>query len=172
MTENEKTLNHKENHQDEQKKTGKKRPGVRRPAMKKAAPAKVKSAAAKTETPKEKAVPKAKTAPKVKTAAPKAKAAPARKAAPKAPVQAEQKAAQSANGHKKHSTPAKSVRRPNPGKHRQSMPQTMTADKPIVSATLQLVGKKPASLRSKASEHPSRATLRMIPLGEIGRAHV
>ncbi len=46
------------------------------------------------------------------------------------------------------------------------------ADKPFVSATLQLVGKKPASLRSKASEHPSRATLRMIPLGgmcEIGK---
>ena len=46
------------------------------------------------------------------------------------------------------------------------------ADKPFVSATLQLVGKKPATLRSKASEHPSRATLRMIPLGgmcEIGK---
>ena len=46
------------------------------------------------------------------------------------------------------------------------------ADKPFVSQTLQLVGKKPAAMRSRASEHPSRATLRMIPLGgmcEIGK---
>ncbi len=65
----------------------------------------------------------------------------------------------------------KSVKRPQGGKRRIAAP-AQQADKPFVSATLQLVGKKPATLRSKASEHPSRATLRMIPLGgmcEIGK---
>ena len=67
--------------------------------------------------------------------------------------------------------PHKSVKRPQGGKRRIAAP-AQQADKPFVSATLQLVGKKPATLRSKASEHPSRATLRMIPLGgmcEIGK---
>ena len=57
------------------------------------------------------------------------------------------------------------------GKRRISAP-AVQADKPIISATLQLVGKKPPTMRSRASEHPSRATLRMIPLGgmcEIGK---
>ena len=57
------------------------------------------------------------------------------------------------------------------GKRRITAP-AMPADKPIISATLQLVGKKPPTMRSSASEHPSRATLRMIPLGgmcEIGK---
>ena len=45
-------------------------------------------------------------------------------------------------------------------------------EKPCISQTLQWVGKKPPTMRSRASEHPSRATLRMIPLGgmcEIGK---
>ena len=57
------------------------------------------------------------------------------------------------------------------GKRRITAPAAQ-ADKPIISATLQLVGKKPPTMRSRASEHPSRATLRMIPLGgmcEIGK---
>jgi len=66
----------------------------------------------------------------------------------------------------------RSVKRPQGGKRRVTAPAIQQADKPFVSATLQLVGKKPATLRSRASEHPSRATLRMIPLGgmcEIGK---
>jgi len=65
----------------------------------------------------------------------------------------------------------KSVKRPQGAKRRAALPAEQ-ADKPFVSQTLQLVGKKPATLRSRASEHPSRATLRMIPLGgmcEIGK---
>ncbi len=61
--------------------------------------------------------------------------------------------------------------RPQGGKRRITAPAAQ-ADKPIISATLQLVGKKPPTMRSRASEHPSRATLRMIPLGgmcEIGK---
>ena len=57
------------------------------------------------------------------------------------------------------------------GKRRIVAP-TAQEDKPFISQTLQLVGKKPPSMRSRASEHPSRATLRMIPLGgmcEIGK---
>lgn len=48
----------------------------------------------------------------------------------------------------------------------------MQEEKPCISQTLQWVGKKPPTMRSRASEHPSRATLRMIPLGgmcEIGK---
>jgi len=170
VTENDKTLTHKENNQTEKNKTGRKRPSVRRPSAKKAAPAKTKSAApsAKAENQKEKAAAQLKAAPKAKAVP---KAAPKKKSVPKANVQAEQKAAQNAPVKKQHA-PAKSVRRPNPGKHRQAAPQAMQADKPFVSATLQLVGKKPPTMRSRASEHPSRATLRMIPLGgmcEIGK---
>ena len=66
---------------------------------------------------------------------------------------------------------AKKLRPQMGGKRRITAP-VQHADKPFVSQTLQLVGKKPAAMRSRASEHPSRATLRMIPLGgmcEIGK---
>ncbi|MGN0997553.1 MAG: MBL fold metallo-hydrolase, partial [Candidatus Ventricola sp.] len=61
--------------------------------------------------------------------------------------------------------------RPQVGRRRIVAP-VQQADKPCISQTLQLVGKKPPTMRSRASEHPSRATLRMIPLGgmcEIGK---
>ena len=66
--------------------------------------------------------------------------------------------------------PAKQNVKPQ-GKRRIVAP-TAQAEKPFISQTLQLVGKKPPSMRSRASEHPSRSTLRMIPLGgmcEIGK---
>ena len=173
MTDNEKTLN---NHTKEtNENTGRKRPSVRRPAGRKAAPAKAHKSAAqepqkelKKETKKAakkepRKVSKAeKPVAKEKTAAPKA----ARKAAPKQAAPAEQKTSA------KRAPQTKSVRRPNPGKRRAVAEQIVQADKPFVSATLQLVGKKPPTMRSRASEHPSRATLRMIPLGgmcEIGK---
>ncbi|MBQ8617193.1 MAG: ribonuclease J, partial [Clostridia bacterium] len=188
MTDNEKTLNHttKENTEN----TGRKRPAVRRNAAKKAAPAKTQKSAAKpaakaktnpaakaAKTAAPKAKPAAKTA---KTAAPKAKPA-AKTAKTAAPKQASAKQAMPAEQKAVFSQPAKkqaphhkSVRRPNPGKCRAAVQaeSAVQADKPFVSATLQLVGKKPKAMLSKASEHPSRATLRMIPLGgmcEIGK---
>ena len=182
MTENEKNKN--QNQVNEH--AGKKRPGVRRPAVKKAAPAKTPKSAAqsgeKETKPAVKAKQPAKAKPPKKSAAAKAVApkAAAKKAAPKAQAPKlavnkeiaapEQKAVQ--NVPAKKPAPQKSLRRPNPVKRRQSAPQAVQADKPFVSATLQLVGKKPPNMRSKASEHPSRATLRMIPLGgmcEIGK---
>ena len=172
MTDNEKNLNN-ETQEANEKKT-RKRPSVRRPAAKKAAPAKTQKSAAQSAAtenrkgakPAVKAKPaaKAKTAAKTKQAAPKAKTA-VRQTAP-----TDQKAAVSVPG-KKRTQQTKSVRRPNPGK-RAAVAQAVQADKPFVSATLQLVGKKPPTMRSRASEHPSRATLRMIPLGgmcEIGK---
>ena len=169
MTDNEKNLN---NHTKENtEKTGGKRPSARRPAAKKAAPAKTRKSAAPAPKKEKTAKPAAKAAPKGRQAA---KAAPKAKApvqsAPRQAAPAEQKAAYS-TPVKKHAQ-AKSVRRPNPGKRRVNAPQVQQADKPFVSATLQLVGKKPKAMRSSASEHPSRATLRMIPLGgmcEIGK---
>ena len=62
--------------------------------------------------------------------------------------------------------------RPQTGRRRVTPPAAVQVDKPFISQTLQLVGKKPPTMRSRASEHPSRATLRMIPLGgmcEIGK---
>ena len=102
-----------------------------------------------------------------KAAAPKAVKvrAPKKAAAPKNAKTAAPKAQQSA------APAAKKPRRQEGGKRRITSP-VQQADKPFVSATLQLVGKKPAAMRSRASEHPSRATLRMIPLGgmcEIGK---
>ncbi|MGN0773045.1 MAG: RNase J family beta-CASP ribonuclease [Candidatus Ventricola sp.] len=61
---------------------------------------------------------------------------------------------------------------PQTGRRRVAPPAGAQADKPFISQSLQLVGKKPPTMRSRASEHPSRATLRMIPLGgmcEIGK---
>ena len=90
----------------------------------------------------------------------------ARTAAPQAPAQ--QTAAKQA--------PAKAARapraqRPQVGRRR-VFPPVPQDEKPCISQTLQLVGKKPPTMRSRASAHPSRSTLRMIPLGgmcEIGK---
>lgn len=102
--------------------------------------------------------------------------APARKNAPKAANSAPRQAAQ--QPAQPQTNPAQQGRsrqprapRPQNGKRRILAP-TVQAEKPFISQTLQLVGKKPVTLRSRASAHPSRATLRMIPLGgmcEIGK---
>ena len=127
-----------------------------------------KAAAAQSEAAKPAKAPKAAKAPAAKKAAAPEAQLP-KKPAPKAPAapQAQQaKAPQAAAGRK----PPRHVQRPQ-GKRRIVAP-VQQADKPFVSQTLQLVGKKPAAMRSRASEHPNRATLRMIPLGgmcEIGK---
>ena len=62
--------------------------------------------------------------------------------------------------------------RPQTGMRRRIVAPVALEEKPCISQTLQWVGKKPPTVRSRASEHPSRATLRMIPLGgmcEIGK---
>lgn len=62
--------------------------------------------------------------------------------------------------------------RPQTGMRRRIVAPVALEEKPCISQTLQWVGKKPPTMRSRASEHPSRATLRMIPLGgmcEIGK---
>ena len=67
--------------------------------------------------------------------------------------------------------PAEAMR-PRQGGRRRIVSPIMQEEKPCISQTLQWVGKKPPTMRSRASEHPSRATLRMIPLGgmyEIGK---
>ena len=127
---------------------------------------------------------KAQTAKKaaVKPAAPKATAKAAAKETGKiVPVKAQKKpqaakAAPAAQNIKSEKPAAKGNRQDKqgmrPGRRRIVSPVVQTEDKPFISQTLQLVGKKPPSMRSKASEHPSRATLRMIPLGgmlEIGK---
>ena len=127
---------------------------------------------------------KAQTAKKaaVKPAAPKATAKAAAKETSKiVPVKAQKKpqaakAAPAAQNIKSEKPAAKGNRQDKqgmrPGRRRIVSPVVQTEDKPFISQTLQLVGKKPPSMRSKASEHPSRATLRMIPLGgmlEIGK---
>ena len=61
--------------------------------------------------------------------------------------------------------------RPRQGRRRVIAP-IIQEEKPCISQTLQLVGKKPPTMRSRASAHPGRGTLRMIPLGgmcEIGK---
>lgn len=61
--------------------------------------------------------------------------------------------------------------RPQRGRRRVVAP-AVQEEKPCISQTLQLVGKKPPTMRSRASAHPSKSTLRMIPLGgmcEIGK---
>lgn len=94
-------------------------------------------------------------------------AAKAPKAAPKPPrVPRSLRTAAGAQGAKKQAV------HPQTGRRRVTPPASVQADKPFISQTLQLVGKKPPTMRSRASEHPSRATLRMIPLGgmcEIGK---
>ena len=57
------------------------------------------------------------------------------------------------------------------GKRKITVPVSL-GDKPIISQNLTFVGKKPPTLRSHASEHVPKGTLRMIPLGgmcEIGK---
>ena len=124
-----------------------------------------------------KAAPAKKTAPARKPRA----AAPAKNAAPvkaETPVKAAKPAVKKA-AQVQHAAPVKTAAKQG-GKHpapqrqgkRRIVAPTTQAEKPFISQTLQLVGKKPPSMRSKASEHPSRSTLRMIPLGgmcEIGK---
>ena len=65
----------------------------------------------------------------------------------------------------------KNAQRPQTGRRRVVAP-VQQAEKPTISQMLQLVGKKPPTMRSRASEHPAHNTLRMIPLGgmcEIGK---
>ena len=67
---------------------------------------------------------------------------------------------------------ARQADRPQTGMRRRIVAPVALEEKPCISQTLQWVGKKPPTMRSRASEHPSRATLRMIPLGgmcEIGK---
>ena len=90
-----------------------------------------------------------------------------RKAAPRAAAAAAKQPAQKANPQRAR----KPAAGPRMGRRRVVAP-AMQEEKPFISQTLQLVGKKPPTMRSRASEHPSRATLRMIPLGgmcEIGK---
>ena len=170
MTENEnKKIVNKTDAQGE-KKAPRRRFPAKKPAARKSAPkaeakADVKTAAGTPEKtarkPRKAALKAAK-----KAEAPKAAAAPKAKkpAAKNAPV----KNAPAKNAPAKN-LPGKQNR--HTGRRRISAPAAQ-ADKPIISATLQLVGKKPPTMRSRASEHPSRATLRMIPLGgmcEIGK---
>ena len=174
-----------------------KKPAVRRTAKKTAPQAAAKSAPAAGEA--KKAAPARKSAPRAKQQTPAkaeaaqqsaAQAAPKAKkpAAPKQPKQtapnakkpaqqpapqpAQKQEAKAAQRGAKHM-----AKRPQQGRRRIIAPaqQNLHAEaegKPMISQTLQLVGKKPPTMRSRASEHPSRATLRMIPLGgmcEIGK---
>ncbi len=71
-----------------------------------------------------------------------------------------------------HTASPRPADRPQTGLRRRIVAPVALEEKPCISQTLQWVGKKPPTMRSRASEHPSRATLRMIPLGgmcEIGK---
>ena len=79
---------------------------------------------------------------------------------------AQQEAASAAQPRRK---PA--AERPRQGRRHVFAP-VVQEEKPCISQTLQLTGKRPPSMRSRASEHPTKSTLRMIPLGgmcEIGK---
>ena len=134
------------------------KPAAKKPRTQSAKPAKApKAQAPRTQQIKKAAAP-AKAPKAVAAQAAPAKAAPAKAAPAKAAPQ----------GRK----PQRPIQRPQAGGKRRIVAPVQQADKPFVSQTLQLVGKKPAAMRSRASEHPSRATLRMIPLGgmcEIGK---
>ena len=166
-------------------KNEKRAPARRRPAVKKAAEAKD----SKIEKPKRTQARPAKAA----QSAPEAgQETGARSAAPRAPrrktaarpakPQQEAQTARTPQSQPAAPAPRAKAARPLAGKKPAAHPQTgrrrvtppagAQADKPFISQTLQLVGKKPPTMRSRASEHPSRATLRMIPLGgmcEIGK---
>ena len=169
MTETENKKNMKKNGEAQgEKKPQRRRAPAKKPAAKKAdmkknPTAKTEAAMSAAEAAQEKPAKKQTRAPR--KAAPKAvkKQAPAKAAEP-----APKAAKKSAPARKQ---PARNTNKAQGGKRRISAP-AVQADKPIISATLQLVGKKPPTMRSRASEHPSRATLRMIPLGgmcEIGK---
>ena len=151
-------------------------------APKKAAPKKKSAAPKKAPAAKEIAAEQKAAAPAKKQAAPK-KAAPKKEAAAKAPAAKKENSAK-APAAKTAAAPArKQAAKPaeqqtakkldnRPARRRVVAPAVQTEEKPFISQTLQLVGKKPPSMRSRASEHPSRSTLRMIPLGgmcEIGK---
>ncbi len=166
-------------------KNEKRAPARRRPAVKKAAETKD----SKIEKPKRTQAKPAKVtrnAPEagqengVRSAAPKA---PRRKTAAR-PAKPQQEAQSARTPQSQPAAPAprakatrplaarKPAAHPQTGRRRVTPPAGAQADKPFISQTLQLVGKKPPTMRSRASEHPSRATLRMIPLGgmcEIGK---
>ncbi len=83
-------------------------------------------------------------------------------------------AARSANSSGRSGAQAQQKRpsqHPQTGRRRVVAP-AQQAEKPTISQMLQWVGKKPPTMRSRASEHPAHSTLRMIPLGgmcEIGK---
>ena len=144
-------------------------PRARKPRPRKAAPA-AQTVSAPQAAPAAQAV----SAPQAALAAPTAQggakpqgARQPRKAAPRAAAAAAKQPAQKANPQRAR----KPAAGPRMGRRRVVAP-AMQEEKPFISQTLQLVGKKPPTMRSRASEHPSRATLRMIPLGgmcEIGK---
>ena len=150
----------KKNNAEGAKPAAKKNEGAKAAAKPAAKPAAKKQPKAAKNAPDVKSVPAVKNAPVKKAAAIRQAV---RANAPKKPAATQESAQQNA---RKNAQPQRRQ-----GKRRIVAP-VQHADKPFVSQTLQLVGKKPANLRSKASEHPSRATLRMIPLGgmcEIGK---
>ena len=139
---------------------------ARKRASSKNAPA-VKTENTPQETAAKKAAPAKKAAALKKAAPAQKKAAPAKKTPEKKSAPAHQAAAQ--HGGAKAPANRQASRT---GRRRIVAPAVPHEEKPFISQTLQLVGKKPPSMRSRASEHPSRATLRMIPLGgmcEIGK---
>lgn len=157
--------------------TGKRVPARRSAAVKKnnAAKPAARPAAKSAAKKQPKTAPKAQSAAKpVKSARP---AKPVQQAAPQKKQSAAAKPPVQKNPAPQASTPkTPKARAPRAQQGRQGKRRIVApvqhADKPFVSATLQLVGKKPKAMRSSASEHPSRATLRMIPLGgmcEIGK---
>ncbi len=165
-------------------KNEKRAPVRRRPAVKKAAEAKDSKAEKprKTQTRPAKAAQNAPEAGQENGARPAAPAAPRRKnARPAKPRQEAQTARPAKPQQEAQAAPVQTARpqprkkpaaHPQTGRRRVAPPAGAQADKPFISQTLQLVGKKPPTMRSRASEHPSRATLRMIPLGgmcEIGK---
>ena len=83
-----------------------------------------------------------------------------------------QRVSNNAQAERPRSVDARQAERPKTGMRRRIVAPVTLEEKPCISQTLQWVGKKPPTMRSRASEHPSRATLRMIPLGgmcEIGK---
>ncbi len=83
-----------------------------------------------------------------------------------------QRVSNNAQAERPRSANARQAERPKTGMRRRIVAPVTLEEKPCISQTLQWVGKKPPTMRSRASEHPSRATLRMIPLGgmcEIGK---
>jgi len=158
--------------------TGKAAPRRRTPVRKANAQAEIKNeASAPAKAPRKPHAAKPKNAAPARK--PRAAAKPAAPAKAEAPVKpaakkaVQVKSAPQVKAPVKHSgkPQSKNAAAPRQGKRRIVAPGTQ-AEKPFISQTLQLVGKKPPSMRSKASEHPSRSTLRMIPLGgmcEIGK---